>query len=130
MKIDRRTALGLIGLGAASPGAAQAAAGKVSFQHGVASGDPQQDKVVLWTRITQTTPGGQIAWRWTLKPVGGGAAKSGTGFTGPERDYTAKVDATGLVPGRAYTFTFEADGVTSPVGRTMTLPAGPTSFSS
>ena len=126
MKIDRRTALGLIGLGAASPGAAQAAAGKVSFQHGVASGDPQQDKVVLWTRITQTTPGGQIAWRWTLKPVGGGAAKSGTGFTGPERDYTAKVDATGLVPGRAYTFTFEADGVTSPVGRTMTLPAGPT----
>ena len=128
MKIDRRTALGLIGLGAASPAAAQTAAGKVSFKHGVASGDPLQDRVVLWTRITPATPGGQIAYRWALTPVDrrAGGAKSGTGVTGPERDYTAKVDATGLDAWRAYTFTFEAEGVTSPTGRTMTLPAGPT----
>jgi alkaline phosphatase D len=128
MKIDRRTALGLIGLSAASPAAAGAAAGKVSFRHGVASGDPLQDRVVLWTRITPAAAGGQIAFRWKLNPVDrrAGGAKSGTGVTGPERDYTAKVDVTGLDAGRAYTFTFEADGVTSPMGRTMTLPAGPT----
>ena len=128
MKIDRRTALGLIGLGTSSPGAAQTAAGKVSFQHGVASGDPQQDRVVLWTRITPETSGGQIAYRWKLNPVDrrAGGAKSGSGVTGPERDYTAKVDVTGLDAGRAYTFTFEAGGITSPTGRTMTLPAGPT----
>jgi len=125
MRIHRRTALGLIGLSAGAPAAAQAA-GKVSFNHGVASGDPLQDRVVLWTRITPATPGGQIAYRWSLKPVGGGATNTGTGVTGPERDYTAKVDATGLDAGRAYTFTFEADGVTSPTGRTMTLPGGPT----
>jgi alkaline phosphatase D len=55
-----------------------------------------------------------------------GGAKSGAGVTGPDRDYTAKVDVTGLDAGRAYTFTFEAGGATSPLGRTRTLPAGPT----
>ena len=128
MKIDRRTALGLIGFGAATPAAAQPAGGGVSFRHGVASGDPLQDRVVLWTRLTPQQPGGQIAYRWTLNPVDrrSGGVKRGTGVTGPDRDYTAKVDVAGLVPGRAYTFTFEAGGVTSPVGRTRTLPAGAT----
>ena len=128
MNIDRRKALGLIGLGAASPAVAQAAAGKISFNHGVASGDPLQDRVVLWTRITPETPGGEIAYRWKLNPVDRRAdgAKSGSGKTGPDRAYTVKVDVTGLDAGRAYTFTFEAGGATSPVGRTMTLPAGST----
>ena len=128
MKIDRRTALGLIGFGAATPAAAQPAGGGVSFRHGVASGDPLQDRVVLWTRLTPQQPGGQIAYRWALNPVGrrAGGAKRGTGVTGPDRDYTAKVDVAGLDPGQAYTFTFEAGGVTSPLGRTRTLPTGPT----
>jgi alkaline phosphatase D len=129
MNIDRRKALALMGLGAAGPAAAKApAAGKVRFLHGVASGDPLQDRVVLWTRITPERPGAPVAYRWRLTPVDrrAGGAKSGQGVTGPERDYTVKVDVSGLEPGRAYAYEFEAAGAKSPIGRTRTLPAGPT----
>ncbi|WP_293897883.1 alkaline phosphatase D family protein [Phenylobacterium sp.] len=129
MRIDRRKALALLGLGAASPAAAQMPKPLgVSFQHGVASGDPTQDRLVLWTRITPETPHGQIAYKWTLNPLDrrAGGAKHGSDVTGPERDYTVKVDVAGLDPGRAYTFSFTSEGVTSPAGRTRTLPAGPT----
>jgi alkaline phosphatase D len=126
MQIDRRKALALLGLGAATPAAAQSST--ISFRHGVASGDPRQDRVVLWTRITPDKPGADIAYTWKLNPIDrrAGGAKSGSGTTGPARDYTVKVDATGLDAGRAYTFEFTAAGVTSPMGRTRTLPAGPT----
>jgi alkaline phosphatase D len=126
MRIDRRRALALLGLGAATPAVAQGSS--VSFRHGVASGDPKQDRVVLWTRITPATPGAEIAYTWRLNPVDrrAGGAKSGSGVTGPGRDYTVKVDATGLDAGRAYTFEFDAAGVKSPMGRTRTLPAGAT----
>ncbi len=128
MRIDRRRALALLGFGAASPAAAQGApAGSVAFKHGVASGDPLADRVILWTRITPADPAaGQIAYSWRMNPVDrmAGGAKSGRGVTGPERDWTCKVDVAGLDPGRAYTFEFEAGGVTSPLGRTATLPTG------
>jgi alkaline phosphatase D len=129
MTIRRRDALALLGLATATPVAAKGAkAGAVKFLHGVASGDPTQDRVVLWTRITPQVPGAQISYRWTLTPVDrrAGGVRRGTGVTGPERDYTAKVDVAGLEPGRAYTYAFEAAGVSSPTGRTQTLPAGPT----
>ena len=126
MKLDRRKALAL-GLGAAAAPAGPALArDKVSFQHGVASGDPQPDRVIIWTRIT---PRGQdtITYRWRLDPLdkkGGG--KRGSGVTGADRDFTVKVDVVNLMPGRAYSFQFEAEGVSSPVGHTATLPEGPT----
>jgi alkaline phosphatase D len=132
MKIDRRRALALLGFGAAAPLTARAQTpfgGPVAFEHGVASGDPLADAVILWTRITPKAEGaGQIAYAWRMNPVDrrAGGAKSGTGVTGPEQDYTVKVDVTGLDPARAYTFEFEANGVTSPMGRTRTLPVGET----
>ena len=126
MRIDRRKALALLGLGAAAPAAAQGSA--VSFKHGVASGDPTQDRVVLWTRLTPARPGADVAYTWELLPVDrrAGGVKRGKGVTGPDRDYTIKVDATGLDAGRAYTFRFEAAGAVSPTGRTRTLPKGAT----
>ncbi|WP_304170706.1 alkaline phosphatase [Phenylobacterium aquaticum] len=135
MNIDRRRALALLGLGVASPALAQTPApyaGAVTFSHGVASGDPLQDRVILWTRITPADPNaGDIAYSWRLQPVGKGRrlaklAKSGSGVTGPGRDFTVKVDVTGLRAGRDYTFWFEANGVASPGGKTRTLPQGPT----
>jgi alkaline phosphatase D len=128
MAIDRRGVLALLGLGAAAPAVAQPAApGKVSFNHGVASGDPLQDRVILWTRITPSGAG-DVAYRWTLTPVDrrAGGPRQGQGVTGPDRDYTVKVDVTGLEPARDYTFQFEAGGVKSPTGRTRTLPSGAT----
>jgi alkaline phosphatase D len=126
MRVDRRKALALLGLGVAAPAGRAVAKATASFRHGVASGDPQQDRIVLWTRIT---PGGrgQVMYRWRLDPVdrkGGG--KRGEGVTGPDRDWTVKVEATGLDPGRAYTYQFDAEGAVSPVGHTHTLPDGPT----
>src|SRR4051812_37930308 len=81
MTINRRKALTLLGLGAASPAVAASAAGAVSFRHGVASGDPKADRVILWTRITPAKPGGQVAYKWRLDPADrrAGGAKSGTG---------------------------------------------------
>ena len=129
MKINRRRALAFLGFGAATPAAAQLPKPlEVSFQHGVASGDPTQTSVILWTRITPEGAGGQIPYTWKLNPLDrrAGGAKSGSGVTGPDRDYTVKVDVGGLDPGRNYTFEFQAKGVTSPAGRTRTLPEGPT----
>ena len=102
MSMDRRRALALLGLGAAAPATRARASGSVSFEHGVASGDPSQDRVMLWTRIT--TPGSDaLAYRWSLDPLdrkGGG--KHGSGVTGPDRDFTVKVDVVNLDPDRAY----------------------------
>ena len=127
MRINRRKALALFGLGAATPAMAAPSA-KVSFRHGVASGDPLADRVILWTRITPDDPAkaGQIAYSWTLNPVDrrAGGAKSGSGVTDASRDFTVKVDVAGLDAGRAYTYQFTANGVTSPLGQTRTLPTG------
>jgi alkaline phosphatase D len=126
MQVNRRRALALLGLGAAAPAASAQAKSKVSFRHGVASGDPTQDRVMLWTRITPDGHG-DVMYSWRLDPVdrkGGG--KRGEGVTGADRDWTVKVDVSGLDAGRAYTFQFAAGGAKSPVGRTHTLPDGPT----
>jgi alkaline phosphatase D len=127
MRIDRRRALALLGLGAAAPATRVAARDGLAFRHGVASGDPLQDRVILWTRITPSGAG-EVAYSWSLNPTDrrGGGAKRGQGITGADRDYTVKVDVSGLDPARAYSFQFEAGGVKSPVGRTRTLPVGPT----
>lgn len=132
MQIDRRRALALLGLGAATPALGQPAAyaGAVRFDHGVASGDPLQDRVILWTRITPAeATTGEIAYRWWLTPVTRNwrtrkLAKSGQGTTSAARDFTVKVDVTGLKPGVDYDFWFEANGVSSRPGRTRTLPQG------
>jgi len=127
MRIDRRRALALFGLGVAAPAAARAGEAEVAFRHGVASGDPQTDRVILWTRIPPTDPAsGPVSYTWSLDPVDrrAGGSKSGSGVTDAGRDFTVKVDVAGLDPGRAYTYRFKANGVESPIGRTATLPAG------
>ena len=43
--------------------------------------------------------------------------------TGAARDFTVKVDATGLEPGTTYYYRFESLGARSAIGRTRTLPA-------
>ena len=125
MRVNRRKALVLLGLGAAPAGQVRAQ-GAASFRHGVASGDPQQDRVILWTRVTPAGRG-DVMYTWRLDPVGRkGGGKRGEGLTGADRDYTIKVDVSGLNPGTDYTFQFEVGGAKSPVGRTRTLPEGAT----
>jgi len=102
------------------------AAAAAHFTHGVASGDPLLDRVILWTRVL---PGSGIAERVTVNwevAVDEGFSNivaSGLMRTGAERDYTVKVDATGLSADQQYFYRFKALDVQSPVGRTRTLPA-------
>ena len=94
------------------------------FAHGVASGDPLADRVMLWSRVTPAAEG-DVSVNWTLSesPDMSDVLRSGTVVTGAARDYTVKVDATGLAAGQTYYYRFEALGETSPIGRTRTLPA-------
>ena len=99
------------------------------FRHGVASGDPLADRVILWTRVTPpdggaSTPAVDVRWRIARDPALAQTVAQGTVRTTGERDFTVKVDAAGLQPGRPYYYAFETGGERSPVGRTRTLPAG------
>ena len=105
------------------------------FRHGIASGDPLPDAVLLWTRVTPTAdslPGSGagprvgVGWQVASDPGFRRVVAHGSTVTGPERDHTVKVDARGLVPATAYYYRFTLDRTTSPVGRTRTAPA-PTS---
>jgi alkaline phosphatase D len=98
-RLTRRGALGFgvaglgAGLGAACTTTGEAAyAGKAAFGHGVASGDPTQTAVILWTRVTPEAcraGSGDVEYRArsaAMKDV----VKKGAFTTGPERDYTVK----------------------------------------
>lgn len=130
MTLHRRDLLGLFGAGAAgaaAPALAQTAPA-VSFSHGVASGDPQADGVLIWTRVTPADPSTRsVSVAWTVWTAGASTpAASGTVETGPDRDFTIKVPVTGLRPGTDYLYAFQAGEASSPQGRTRTLPAGAT----
>src|SRR4051794_32218834 len=92
------------------------------FQHGVASGDPLADAVVIWTRVTTAAP--EVAVRWTLArdPELADAVAAGETAASAEDDHTVHVDVGGLDPATAYHYGFEAEGERSPVARTRTLP--------
>ena len=96
-----------------------------TFQHGVASGDPLHDRVILWTRVTPAVPGGaSVTWTLGTDPEISQVLASGTVGTGPGRDYTVKVDASGLAPDTIYYYRFAVGGAVSPTGRTRTAPLG------
>ena len=98
----------------------------VAFSHGVASGDPQSDRVILWTRATPSRDEAlQLRWQVAADAAFTSVVAQGTTSTGAERDYTVKVDAAGLQPGTRYFYRFSfGAGSHSPVGRTRTLPGG------
>ncbi|HSH23052.1 MAG TPA: alkaline phosphatase D family protein [Acidimicrobiales bacterium] len=95
------------------------------FRHGVASGDPTPDRVVLWTRVSGAGPGAAVAVRWVVAsdPNLSEIVASGTSPADPEHDWTVHVDAGGLRPATTWWYRFEAEGQRSPVGRTRTAPA-------
>lgn len=114
-----------LGLGLPRP-PARADESLAPFEHGVASGDPLSDRVILWTRVRPPTDGGQVevAW-WVATDLDRtSVVASGLTTTGAEHDWTVKVDATGLSPATHYYYGFEALGRRSLVGRTKTAPSG------
>ncbi len=121
------TAAGLASACASSTGEGPAPAGRIAFNHGVASGDPRQDRVLIWTRITPATPGVvPVSWVVSRDPTYKDVVQKGVFRTGPERDYTVKVDVQRLEPGKAYYYFFRVGKTVSPGGATRTLPASGT----
>src|SRR5215218_7385684 len=94
------------------------------FRHGVASGDPLSDRVILWTRVTPAskTASQTVSWVIARDPKLAQVVSRGEAQTGAARDFTVKIDVTGLQPATTYYYRFEGGGERSVIGRTRTLP--------
>lgn len=128
LELRRRDAYRLIfGATAAAflPGTAPAALSGPAFLHGVASGDPGRNRVVIWTRLTPaSTRAADVAWKLATNSDMTGIVASGDARARPERDFCVKVNVTGLQPGQTYYYQFTGPGgVLSAVGTTRTLPS-------
>lgn len=132
MKRTRRDFLGVAAAAGAVPLLgierllpALTAQARKTFVHGVASGDPLTDGILLWTRISGASPTARPAVRWEVARDERfrSVAARGELATDAGRDFTVKVDVRGLEAGTSYYYRFEAAGERSPVGRTRTLPA-------
>ncbi|MEU1896477.1 alkaline phosphatase D family protein [Streptomyces pristinaespiralis] len=117
---------------AATASPAGAADQAPAFLHGVASGDPLPDGVLLWTRVTPSAdalPGSgtgadtEVAWE-VAEDVGfTRVVARGATVSQAASDHTVKVDVRGLRPATSYWYRFTAGGAVSPAGRTRTAPA-------
>ena len=96
------------------------------FAHGVASGDPAADSVVLWTRVSLSDAPLAVPVLWEIAADENFSDLRSRGETvaAASRDWTVNVIAGGLEPGGTYYYRFRAGGAYSPAGRTRTLPAG------
>ncbi len=130
--MTRLTRRGALGLGAAGFSAAACTTlggeadygGNAAFSHGVASGDPTQTAVILWTRVTPEAAGPvPVKWNVARDAAMKDVVKTGVFITGSERDYTVKIDVDGLEAGQVYYYWFTAGKASSPGGVTRTLPA-------
>lgn len=124
LDLTRRSLMGILAGGAALPAGARAQSEETAaFTHGVASGDPQADRVILWTRAVPPS-GGATAVRWEVARDAemANVVRRGAAETGPGRDFCVKIDVDGLSPGQTYFYRFRAGDNVSPVGRTRTLP--------
>ncbi|KAG7566918.1 hypothetical protein FFLO_01297 [Filobasidium floriforme] len=106
-------------------------AGDVNFTHSVASGDPYDYSVLLWTRAEPTAEAPVdipvcVTYKvYTGQDGTGSVVASGHAFTSYDVDFTVKVEATGLTALTPYSYQFancaKPDQV-SPVGKTRTAP--------
>lgn len=103
----------------------------VNFEHGVASGDPLQDRVILWTRLTPNDGNArlQVTWEIALDAQFKQIIKTDKVLTTAAQDFTVKVDATGLRSNQSYFYRFIFGDKTSVVGQTKTLPSAASSVS-
>lgn len=96
------------------------------FAHGVASGDPLPDRVIIWTRVTLSDATNTLIhgeWRIASDPAMEQIVTRGEFATSQASDYTVKIDVTGLAPYTTYYYQFYYDGAESCVGRTRTAPS-------
>ena len=139
--ISRRTALGWGAALAALPllnGRTAAAVSRAfrfagdPFTLGVASGDPTDSGVVLWTKLAPSPlePGGgmptnaavEVAWEVATDEAMTKVVRRGTTVATPQLGHSVHVEAEGLESDRWYWYRFRAGDATSRIGRARTLP--------
>ncbi|WP_031226382.1 alkaline phosphatase D family protein [Streptomyces roseochromogenus] len=117
---------------------ARAAGQAPAFLHGVASGDPLPDGILLWTRVTpapEAVPGSglgpdtEVSWIVARDKAFTSIVAKGTVKATAASDHTVKADVRGLQPATDYWFRFSAGGTDSPAARTRTAPAADASVS-
>ncbi|MEJ8656640.1 alkaline phosphatase D family protein [Streptomyces sp. MS1.AVA.4] len=132
VKAAAATAVAAPVLAGAAASSASAAESAPAFLHGVASGDPLPDGVLLWTRVTpapDAVPGSgkgaatEVRWEIAEDKAFTAVVSGGLTTATAASDHTVKVDVRGLRPGTAYYFRFTSGTVVSAVGRTRTAPA-------
>ncbi|MFI6675790.1 alkaline phosphatase D family protein [Kribbella sp. NPDC050470] len=139
--ISRRTlvfgglaAAGVSALPVRSTVIAATAAVPYPFQLGVASGEPDANSVVLWTRLAPSPlnadgQGGMananvtVDWQVSTTDTFSTLVASGSVTAAYAAAHSVHVVAGGLNPDSDYFYRFRAQGHLSPVGRTRTAPA-------
>ncbi|KAI0131004.1 phosphodiesterase/alkaline phosphatase D precursor [Daldinia grandis] len=126
---------------------------QLKFTHGIASGDPYDDSVILWTRATPSSDNDKsnitvsgyvslydhsteqfvaksnmpVCVDWKISSISSleDIVDSGRAYTSSDVDYTVKVEAKKLKPSTTYYYQFNVCNSenTSPVGRTKTIPS-------
>lgn len=93
------------------------------FSHGVASGDPLIDAVILWTRVTtESSDAVEAFFEVARDPDFEMRVAADYLETDPGRDQTIKLDVQNLSAGTTYYYRFYAQGRVSQIGRTRTAP--------
>jgi alkaline phosphatase D len=104
------------------------------FRLGVASGDPEPNGVLLWTRLAPdplaAEPGGgmpaqaaRVQWEVAEDENFRRVVRRGNAAARAQFGHSVHVDVRGLSPDRWYWYRFHAFGQTSAVGRTRTAPS-------
>ncbi|KAI5863560.1 PhoD-like phosphatase-domain-containing protein [Durotheca rogersii] len=126
---------------------------KLNFTHGIASGDPYDDSVILWTRAAPSSENNQsnvtvsgyvplydhstepyvaksdspvcVDWKISTSKTFEKLADFGTVYTSSDIDFTIKVEAKRLKPSTTYYYQFAIcnSNNRSPIGRTKTIPS-------
>jgi alkaline phosphatase D len=91
------------------------------FQLGVASGDPDDSSVVLWTRLLGVED--DVPVRWDVLDEEGDVVASGEAVAESRWAGSVHVVADGLDAGTTYRYRFRVGAFTSSVGTTRTAPA-------
>ncbi|TMN35547.1 alkaline phosphatase D family protein [Pseudoalteromonas sp. S2755] len=114
----------LVGCGSSNSKAVASNDFAVAFNHGVASGDPLADSVILWTRVTpEGTPNSvDVTLQVSESEDFGVLLQSHQLAALAKNDYTVKVDLNGLTANSRYFYRFVTKETHSPIGKYKTLP--------
>ncbi len=102
-------------------------AAQAPFYHGVASGDPLSDRVIVWTRVTpddSMATSVPVTWEMATDLSFLNVIQTGSATAEAVHDFCIKIDVQNLQANTYYYYRFSALGEESAIGRTKTSPSG------